>query len=177
MKNRKKGTIILVILLICALGIGYAAATDVININGSAAAIAGDFVIEFDTGHTPATTKVGDSTDVAASYTNADTAVMTVTNLQKVNDLATAVYKIDNSSSTLKADITAALTGDAMSDSHYGITLTYSTDDTAYSTTAPTDVAANSSVYVKVEVKLLQAFAEAPAAQTFTVTVTGTAAE
>ena len=177
MKNRKKGTNVLVILLICALGIGYAAATDIININGSASAIAGDFVIEFDTAHTPETTKTGTNTAVVASYTNADIAVMTVTNLQKVNDAATAVYKITNNSSALKANITTNLTGDIVSDTHYSVELTYSTDGTTFNTVLPTNVAAGASVYVKAEVKLLQAFADAAAAKTFTIAVTGTATE
>lgn len=179
MKNKRKGIIALAIVLVLALGIGYAAAsTSTININGSAAAVADDFSIIFDETHT-ITYEKSETTGltVAGAYTNASTATMTVAGLKKTSDYATATYKVKNASTDLKADITATLSGDITSDNHFTTAITYSTDGTTFSATAPTNVAAGASIYVKVRVNLVKSSSDAIAAKTFTVAITGTATE
>lgn len=48
-QKKKKGLIALVILLVVAIGVGFAASQDPVNITGTASAVATDFDIQFKT--------------------------------------------------------------------------------------------------------------------------------
>lgn len=172
MKNKRKGLIALVLFLVLAIGIGYAAAsTDSVAINGSASAVAGSFDIQFVTTGQVTTATHGTATITAAgAYTSVDVATMTVSGLKAVGDYATATYTIKNASTDVNADITAAVSTDVADTTHYKVTVTG----------GATAVAPNATTTVTVKVELLKAFSDettANAVKTFTVTATGTAAE
>ncbi len=179
MKNKRKGLILLAVVLVLALGIGYAAATDTINIGGNAAAVADDFSIAFDIGHTAVTNKTDISIAVSASYTSADIAAMTVSGLQSAGDFGSAIFKVNNASAALSAkNIATKVTGDATSNAHFTIAVTYATTENGtYSATPPTSVAANQVFYVKVTVTLNSVTADAITAQAFNVEITAEASE
>jgi hypothetical protein len=177
MKNKRRGLILLILVLVMTLGIGYAAvSTSTITLNGSASAVKDDFNIIYDT--TKAITYSKSSTTgltVSGEYTSTTVATMTVSGLKVKDDYAEANYAVKNNSSSLKANISASVTTPVTDTQHFSVVLSYSTDGTTYNTTAPTNVAAGAVVYVKARVNLIKSFADDPAAQTFTVTITGTA--
>lgn len=179
MKNKRKGLILLAVVLVLALGIGYAAATDTINIAGSTAAIADDFSVVFVTDHTIVTAKTDDGITVSGTYGSTKGATMTVSALQSKNDYGSAIFKAKNTSANLKAtNIQATVTGDAISDAHFTIAVTYATtEEGTYSATPPTSVAADQVFYVKVTVTLAKPTANAISSTTFNVAVTATAGE
>ena len=179
MKNKRRGLILLILALVMTLGIGYAAvSTSTITLNGNASAVKDDFSIIYD--NTKAITTSKSSTTgltVSGEYTSTTVATMTVAGLKVKGDYAEANYAVKNNSSSLKANIAATVSTPVTDTEHFSVVLSYSTDGTTYSTTAPTNVAPAAVVYVKARVNLLKAFATDPTAQTFTVTVTGSAVE
>lgn len=127
MKNKKFLYAIIALVLIMCLGIGYAAVSKTLIVNGTsstgAAGIGGggvdpepddplndNFVVYFDPGTTNAVvTKVADGLTTAATVTVADnlTATITVTDLVELNSYVTVTLKIKNDSTDLKASIPA----------------------------------------------------------------------
>ena len=108
MKKRKTFIAMALVIAVLVLGVGYAAISDIsLNVNGTANVTANaDFNVEFDTDHT-----VDVETGAAGAYTNTTTATMTV-NLDSNTNTTSAIYKIDNTSSELSANLTAKVTND-----------------------------------------------------------------
>lgn len=172
-QKKKKGLIALVILLVVAIGVGFAASQDTVNINGTASAVATDFDIQFDTNASITTQKsAGDTIVVSGVYGsdgNAD-ATMTVSGLKNVNDYAEATYTIVNKSTDVNADITATVSSAVEDAEHYKVE----------TTGGAKGVAPGKTTTVTVKVTLIKAFADdttAKVAKSFKVTATGVAAE
>ena len=172
-QKKKKGLIALVILLVVAIGVGFAASQDAVNINGTASAVATDFDIQFKTDAAITTQKsAGDTIVVSGAYGNdgnAD-ATMTVSGLKNKNDYAEATYTIINKSTDVNADIKATVSSDVEDKDHYKVEVTGGADG----------VAPDATTTVTVKVTLVKAFADdttAKTAKSFKITATGTAAE
>lgn len=104
----KKRTILggAILVAVLMLGIGYAAIDAItLNISGSAKADASDanFIVQFDSDTTVATS--GDGT-ITASITDAKNAVLNVSGLSAKGQSATATYTIENESPDLSANLT-----------------------------------------------------------------------
>ena len=111
MKNRKNVLIVFVVLAILCLGIGYAALTDTLVINGTVGGSsqnAGNvedeslFNLEYVTDNEPTvnlTKATGSTLTATASYANAETATITVSNMCVKNEKVIATFTIKNSSS------------------------------------------------------------------------------
>lgn len=105
MKNRKVLIGIVLLIVVLALGIGYAAITDSLKITGTATATAKqeNFKVVF----TGVTSEVSDG--VTTTVTNgATTATMDVTGLTTTGDTKTATFNIKNNSAELKALVDVA---------------------------------------------------------------------
>lgn len=172
-QKKKKGLIALVILLVVAIGVGFAASTDALNITGTASAVATDFDIQFETNTAITTHKsAGATIAVSGAYGidgNAD-ATMTVSGLKNVNDYAEATYTIINKSADVNANITAEVSSAIEDADHYKVEVTGGANG----------VAPDATTTVTVKVTLIKAFADDTAAKTaksFKVTATGVAAE
>lgn len=172
-QKKKKGLIALVILLVVAIGVGFAASTDAVNINGTASAVATDFDIQFKTDAEITTQKsAGATIAVSGAYGkdgNAD-ATMTVSGLKNVKDYAEATYTIINKSADVNANITAEVSSAIEDADHYKVEVTGGANG----------VAPGKTTTVTVKVTLIKAFADATAAgdaKSFKVTATGEAAE
>ena len=184
MKKKNQGLIALVLLLVVAIGVGFAAAsTDKVTITGKASA-ATDFDIQFSNVASDITTatnyakesRKSDTQDqivVTGAYTDKDNATITVSNLKHVGDYASATFTVVNKSSDVAAKVEAAVSTAIGDTEHYQVDVTMA--DTA------TNVAKNGgTTTVTVKVSLIKAFIDSDKAkkeQTFTVTVTGTAIE
>lgn len=185
MKKKNQGLIALVLLLVVAIGVGFAAGplTDTVTITGKASA-ATDFDIQFSNVASDITTatnyakesRKSDTQDqivVTGAYTDKDNATITVSNLKHVGDYASATFTVVNKSSDVAAKVEAAVSTAIGDTEHYQVDVTMA--DTA------TNVAKNGgTTTVTVKVSLIKAFIdsdEAKKEQTFTVTVTGTAIE
>lgn len=110
MKNTKLVVGMLVAIAILAIGIGFAAISNVqLNITGNAAATAtsegGNFTVKF-TG----TPTVSDAEKVTAAVANDTTASIDVHGLTSKGDKETATYTIQNASNDLSAALTATFT-------------------------------------------------------------------
>ncbi len=172
-QKKKKGLIALVILLVVAIGVGFAASTDAVNINGTASAVATDFDIQFKTDAEITTQKKEGATAVASGAYGTDgnaDATMTVSGLKNVNDWAEATYTIINKSADVNANITAKVSSAIEDADHYKVEVTGGANG----------VAPDATTTVTVKVTLIKAFADdttAKTAKSFKVTATGTAAE
>lgn len=172
-QKKKKGLIALVILLVVAIGVGFAASTDAVNINGTASAVATDFDIQFKTDAEITTQKKEGATAVASGAYGTDgnaDATMTVSGLKNVNDWAEATYTIINKSADVNANITAEVSSAIEDADHYKVEVTGGANG----------VAPGKTTTVTVKVTLIKAFADdttAKTAKSFKVTATGTAAE
>lgn len=172
-QKKKKGLIALVILLVVAIGVGFAASTDAVNINGTASAVATDFDIQFKTDAEITTQKKEGTTAVASGAYGTDgnaDATMTVSGLKNVNDWAEATYTIINKSADVNANITAKVSSAIEDADHYKVEVTGGANG----------VAPDATTTVTVKVTLIKAFADdttAKTAKSFKVTATGTAAE
>ena len=172
-QKEKKGLIALVILLVVAIGVGFAASQDAVNITGTASAVATDFDIQFKT-DAKITIQKSDGATIVASGAygangNAD-ATMTVSGLKNTGDYAEATYTIINKSTDVNADITAKVSSAIEDADHYNVEVTG----------GASGVAPNATTTVTVKVKLIKAFADDRAAKTaksFKITATGVAAE
>ena len=172
-QKKKKGLIALVILLVVAIGVGFAASQDALNITGTASAVATDFDIQFKT-DAEITIQKTDGAAIVASGAygtdgNAD-ATMTVSKLKKANDYAAATYTIINKSTDVNADITAKVSSAIEDADHYSVEVTGGANG----------VAPGATTTVTVKVTLKKAFADdtaATAAKSFKITATGVAAE
>lgn len=178
-QKKKKGLIALVILLVVAIGVGFATAlTDTVTINGTANATT-DFDIQFTNKNDDITTNAvpvsADNTGitVTAAYTSVDEATIKVSKLKHVGDYGQATFTVVNKSKDLAANITAAVSTAIDDADHYEVTTTMATgsDNVAKD---------GGNTKVTVKVKLIKAFADKEKAETdrtFKVTVTGTAIE
>lgn len=173
MNKKKKGLLALVILLVVVIGVGFAASTDSVNINGTASAVATDFDIQFKTDAAITTAKTDGATIVVSGAYGADgnaDATMTVSGLKNKGDNASATYTIINKSADVNADITAAVSSDIEDTEHYKVEVTGGANG----------VAPDATTTVTVKVTLIKAFADdatAKTAKSFKITATGTAAE
>lgn len=172
-QKEKKGLIALVILLVVAIGVGFAASQDAVNITGTASAVATDFDIQFKTDAGITIKKSAGATIVASgaygANGNAD-ATMTVSGLKNTGDYAEATYTIINKSTDVNADITAKVSSAIEDADHYNVEVTGGAKG----------VAPDATTTVTVKVKLIKAFADDTAAKTsksFKITATGVAAE
>lgn len=172
-QKEKKGLIALVILLVVAIGVGFAASQDAVNITGTASAVATDFDIQFKTDAEITIQKSAGATIVASgaygANGNAD-ATMTVSGLKNTGDYAEATYTIINKSTDVNADITAKVSSAIEDADHYNVEVTG----------GATGVAPDATTTVTVKVTLIKAFADDTAAKTtksFKITATGVAAE
>lgn len=172
-QKEKKGLIALVILLVVAIGVGFAASQDAVNITGTASAVATDFDIQFKTDAEITIKKSAGATIVASgaygANGNAD-ATMTVSGLKNTGDYAEATYTIINKSTDVNADITAKVSSAIEDADHYNVEVTGGANG----------VAPDATTTVTVKVKLIKAFADDTAAKTsksFKITATGVAAE
>lgn len=182
MKKKNQGLIALVLLLVVAIGVGFAAAsTDKVTITGKASA-ATDFDIQFsnvasdityDTHYTKEDRKTDDAIVVTGAYTDKDNATITVSNLKHVGDYASATFTVVNKSSDVAAKVEAAVSSAISDAEHYKVDVTMGTGADSVAKNGGTTT-------VTVKVILIKAFIdndEAKTEQTFTVTVTGTAIE
>ena len=165
-QKEKKGLIALVILLVVAIGVGFAASQDAVNITGTASAVATDFDIQF---KTDAEITIQKSAGAYGANGNAD-ATMTVSGLKNAGDYAEATYTIINKSTDVNADITAKVSSAIEDADHYNVEVTGGANG----------VAPDATTTVTVKVTLIKAFADDTAAKTaksFKITATGVAAE
>lgn len=177
-QKKKKGLIALVILLVVAIGVGFATAlTDTVTINGTANATT-DFDIQFTNKDDITTNEVPVSADntgitVTAAYTSVDEATIKVSQLKHVGDYGEATFTVVNKSKDLAANITAAVSTAIDDADHYEVTTTMGAGSNNVAKDGGTTT-------VTVKVKLIKAFADGDKAKTersFKVTVTGTAIE
>lgn len=178
MNKKNRGLVALVLLLVIAIGVGFAAASqDTLSIKGTASA-ATDFDIQFSNISNDITTDkttrddAADQIEVDGAYTDKDNATITVSNLKHVNDFASATFTVVNKSTDVAAKVEAAVTSAIADTTHYKVEVTMGA--------GATNVAAGASTTVTVKVTLIKAFVdndEAKTEQSFTVTVTGTAIE
>lgn len=172
-QKKKKGLIALVILLVVAIGVGFAASQDALNITGTASAVATDFDIQFKTDADITTKTSGGATIVVSGAYGADgnaDATMTVSGLKNANDSAEATYTIINKSTDVNANITAEVSTAIEDTEHYKVEVTGGANG----------VAPGKTTTVTVKVTLIKAFADDTAAKvgkSFKVTATGVAAE
>lgn len=172
-QKKKKGLIALVILLVVAIGVGFAASQDPVNITGTASAVATDFDIQFKTDAAITTEKSAGATIVASGAYGTDgnaDATMTVSGLKKAGDYAEATYTIINKSTDVNADITAEVSSAIEDTDHYSVEVTGGAKG----------VAPDATTTVTVKVTLKKAFADdtaANVAKSFKITATGVAAE
>lgn len=172
-QKKKKGLIALVILLVVAIGVGFAASQDAVNITGTASAVATDFDIQFKT-DAEITIQKTDGAAIVASGAygdngNAD-ATMTVSKLKNAGNYAAATYTIINRSTDVNADITAEVSSAIADADHYNVEVTGGAKG----------VAPGATTTVTVKVTLKKAFADdaaAKVAKSFKITATGVAAE
>ena len=152
----------IILIAVLLLGVGYAAISNItLYLNGTANVVAdADFNVEYDTSHavglspSTGTVTLGGSNyaPVAGAYTDTTHATMTVY-LDKNNTTVSACYKIDNKSPNLAALITPSVTPIASpNDAYFGTITTGLYSDNACSTSFSGNVAAGSSVYLKVTV-------------------------
>lgn len=174
-QKKKKGLIALVILLVVAIGVGFATAlTDTVKINGTANATT-DFDIQFTNEDDITTDKSADNTDIVvdAAYTSVEEATIKVSKLKHVGDYGQATFTVVNKSKDLAANITADATPAIDDADHYKVTTTMATGSDNVAKDGDTTT-------VTVKVELIKAFADKTKAETdrtFKVTVTGTAIE
>lgn len=177
-QKKKKGLIALVILLVVAIGVGFATAlTDTVTINGTANATT-DFDIQFTNKDDITTNAVPVSADntgitVTAAYTSVDEATIKVSKLKHVDDYGEATFTVVNKSKDLAANITAAVTTAIDDADHYEVKTTMGAGSDNVAKDGGTTT-------VTVKVRLKKAFADETKAETdrtFIVTVTGTAIE
>ena len=91
------------IVLICALGVGYAVVSSVqLNINGTVSTAESTMSVSFE----GTTTTGGKGTTTATATKDSLVASISVTGLEAIGDTATATYTIQNSETDLDAKIT-----------------------------------------------------------------------
>lgn len=159
MKQRKTFITLVLVLAVVGLAVAYAAAQDFLTISGTATAATDDskFVVKFADGQETVT-----GTNATGKVTAPETAEITVTGLKAAEETATIQFTVQNASTELGANITAAVE---------------STNNLFTVTTDVEDdwIAKGDSTTVTVNVKLNNAVATVPEPETITVKVTGTA--
>ena len=123
-----------------------------------------DFVVEFDTGHTPSVT------NASAAYTNATNATVTV-NLDSTKTTATAILKVDNKSSELSANLVATVDEVDADLEKYAEITTELCSDAACGTALTGAVTKGTSAYVKVTANLKKNPAQDVTNKTFSVSL------
>ena len=159
MKRRRGLIAVLIVCVAAVLGIGYAALSDTLIINGTSNATPSDanFVVVFDT---EAQNTVEHCTVTEVTET---TAKMTVTgaDLTKTGDSATATLTIDNNSPELGASLAASVTN--TNEEYFTVTYDFAQDS----------IAASGTTTITVTVELVKTPIE-NVTGTFTVTITAT---
>lgn len=182
--NKKKGLLVLAVVLLCGVGIAFAALADTVTINGTASALAADFKLEFDTetAVTP-TLNPADNTVmklVAPTYSeDKKTATIKVTGLKHKNDSITVPLTIVN-----KGEVPAGI-NDVIKNAENNGDIELNTEGLApnYQVDVAIDnnmIPAGGSAVVEVTVTLVKPFidtTEAEKESPFTVTITGHAIE
>ncbi len=179
MNKKNRGLVALVLLLVIAIGVGFAAvSTDTLKITGKASA-ATDFDIQFSnvqddiTTYKTARTDVDDQIEVTGAYADKDNATITVSNLKHVNDYASATFTVVNKSTDVAAKVEAAVSSAIADTTHYTV-------ETSMGAGADNVAKNGGTTTVTVKVTLIKAFIDnddAKTEQSFTVTLTGTAKE
>lgn len=103
MKNRKSIIAIFVLLAVVFLGIGFAATTEKMNVEGTLNTTAGDFDVVFE-GSAIDTANTSDGVDAEITESNNDLKIK-VTGLKKVGDKITIKVKVKNKSNEFKAQL------------------------------------------------------------------------
>lgn len=181
MQKRKTFTVIAILLAVLVLGVGYALIADVeLSLNGTANIMANsDFSVVYDTEFTPAVSSMGTVTDgtntqtiVDGAVTNTSTATMTVW-LDSTNKSAYAIYKIDNESTDLAADLSASVTPMNGTGASYFDEPAYEfCADSTCSTPLSGNLEPEQSAYMKVTVGLARAPLSDITGETFSITIT-----
>lgn len=173
MKKRKTFIAMALVIAVLVLGVGYAAISNItLNVNGTANVTANaDFKVAFDTGHA-----VDVATGAAGEYTNTTTATMTV-NLDSTTKTTSAIYKIDNTSTELSANLTANVTNnDEGLNKYVAITSKlYSDADCTAELTGP--IAKGTSAYLKVTASVTNNPSKDVTNKEFKVTITAEPAD
>lgn len=108
---KKRYGVIAVLIAVIALGVGYAAISNVtLNVNGSQATAEADqdnFVVKYDAESTFTYTGNPTGSTVTLTRTNDTNATFTIEGLTKKGDKVTITYPIINASETLKASLAA----------------------------------------------------------------------
>lgn len=168
MKKRKTFIAMALVIAVLVLGVGYAAISNIsLNVNGTANITANsDFTVEFDEAHTVVVTN-----GAAGAYTGDLTATMTVS-LDSAKTEQTAVYKIDNKSAELSANLEATVSNvDTDLDKYVNITTALYSDE-GCTTILSGPVIKNETAYLKVTASLEKNPSQDVENETFTVTVT-----
>ncbi len=165
---KKKRTVYIgmfVLLAVLMLGIGYAAISDNLNINGDILASPSDanFNVKFDSTVEPTFTKTRDTSTVSATIASDLVAKIDVKGLTTTHDTITATYTIKNASAELGANIGVGNIINSNPD-YFDVTATI----------ANNTIAAGNSTTVTVTVKLIKTPVEQQKAG-ITVAVTATA--
>ena len=163
---KKKGLItMLLVCLIALVGIGYAAISKELIINGTANATVDNenFSVVFDDD-----AEVVQKNCVAADTKVNDDATATITvdgtKLTKTGDTATATFTIKNTSAELGASLSAVISGNVTTDEYFTVTHSF----------AQTSIAKGASTTITVTIKLDKTPIE-NVTGTFKVTITATA--
>lgn len=108
MRNKRTVGVLLILVIVLALGVGYALEATNLTISGNAfsAALADNFIVRFKNADNAIT--VSDNR-VTATRTDDTKATIKVTGLQKAGESATATYTIENASNGINADVKAAI--------------------------------------------------------------------
>ena len=168
MKKRKTFIAMALVVAVLVLGVGYAAINNInLTVNGTGNVTANsDFTVAFDKAHTVVVTN-----GAAGTYTNDLTATMTVS-LDSTNTVQTAVYKIDNKSAELSANLEATVSNvDTDLDKYVNVT-TALYSDAECTTVLSGPVAKNETAYLKVTASLEKNPSQDVNNKTFTITVT-----
>ena len=144
MKNKKTFVGIALLILVLVLGIGYAAISKNLTIDGSATVTAtnDNFKVAF-TGETSVT---GTDLATASATKGAIEGTLSVTGLKKAGDEVTAKYEVDNQSNGLNANL--AVSHEVKNDTEHYFSVTSSVEDSS--------IAVGDTTNVVVTVKLLK---------------------
>jgi len=194
MQKRRTFTVMAILIAVLILGVGYAAiTTDPLNLNGTVNVKANaDFTVVYDTNHQVAVSNTGTGstfvdtdvtpnvtrTVVSGAYSSTTLATMTVW-LDYTHREATAIYKIDNKSSELKASLTANITNIAEGEVEEGFfdpveAAFYSDASCSTPLTSGDTIGPGQSAYLKVTVRLAKTPLDDITGATFNIVTTAT---
>lgn len=180
MRKTKSTTILLLILAILALGIGYAAASRTLQINGTLGAKADDanFKVEFTAATHDEPIYVSTTAPViaqAVDATDKELATFSVTGFTCKNDFVVIRYTVENKSTDLDATVTTADLANFTNKEYFSVTSSFA----AASSVTTTTIAAGDTATLYVTVTCIKTpIADVASAETEgIVTLTATAVE